>query len=641
MVAELARSAVENLRAARTANPATTQVAVVVVNFNSGQYLARCLAALRAQRFRDFTVVVVDNASSDESLQALNDLPPGWRAIRLEQNIGFAAANNRAIAAVESPWIAALNPDAFAEPDWLAQLMRGTARYPDAAAFGSLQIDGIRPDRLDGAGDAYHVSGLYWRGGFRRPLAGRCIEGEILSPCAAAALYHRDALLAVGGFDEDFFCYGEDVDLAFRLRLAGHPSIQLANAVVRHIGGGSGGGRGTFARYHGARNRLWVFVKNMPPALFWPMMPVHLLVNLVMAVPAAINGELGAFARGLRDGVIGLPKALRKRRVIQRRRRGGVLAVLCWSPLAAARRWPIVRLAAADEHLARAEGDGRVAIAMVSYRTGSVLFAAIDAALADTAVERLILVDNGNSSEVRAELAGRAAIEPRLKIIVGQGNIGFAAGCNLAVRHSEQDYVLLLNPDCVLPADAAQKFRAELRRRETPALLGAVMIDDDGREQRATRRNLPTPAGLLGEALHIHRLIPGWPRIEMAGALPATVAAVPAISGAAMFLTRENYWALGGLDGGFFLHVEDLDFCARFQAAGGEVCLVPGIRIRHARSSSAARHLAIEWYKARGFRRYFRKRGMPVWQRPLMDLAILARFALLAILSPLRRRGSG
>ena len=213
MVAELARSAVENLRAARTANPATTQVAVVVVNFNSGQYLARCLAALRAQSFRDFTVVVVDNASSDESRQALNDLPPGWRVIRLEQNIGFAAANNRAIAAVESPWIAALNPDAFAEPDWLAQLMRGTARYPDAAAFGSLQIDETRPDRLDGAGDAYHVSGLYWRGGFRRPLAGRCIEGEILSPCAAAALYHRDALLAVGGFDEDFFCYGEDVDL--------------------------------------------------------------------------------------------------------------------------------------------------------------------------------------------------------------------------------------------------------------------------------------------------------------------------------------------------------------------------------------------------------------------------------------------
>jgi GT2 family glycosyltransferase len=298
-------------------------------------------------------------------------------------------------------------------------------------------------------------------------------------------------------------------------------------------------------------------------------------------------------------------------------------------------------LAAATDHLEPAESEGAIAIAMVSYRTGPVLFAAIDAALVDAAVERLVLVDNGNPPEVRAELARRASVESRLRIIEGQGNIGFAAGCNLAVRHSEQDYLLLLNPDCVIPPDAAQRFRTELRQREAPALLGAVMIDDDGQEQRATRRNLPTAASLLGEALHLYRLIPGWPRIEIAGDLPRTVASVPAISGAAMFLTRENYWALGGLDSGFFLHVEDLDFCARFQAADGEVCLVPGIRIRHARSSSAAKHLAVEWHKARGFRRYFRKRGMPVWQRPLMDLAILARFALVAIASLLRRRGSG
>ena len=174
-----------------------------------------------------------------------------------------------------------------------------------------------------------------------------------------------------------------------------------------------------------------------------------------------------------------------------------------------------------------------------------------------------------------------------------------------------------------------------------PALLGAVMVGEEGEVQRATRRNLPTPAGLLVEALHLHRFNPRWPRIEIDEAMPRDVAAVPAISGAAMFLARENYWALGGLDSGFFLHVEDLDFCARFQAAGGEVCLVPGIRIRHARSSSAARYLTVEWHKAQGFRRYFRKRGLPLWQRPLLDLAILAHLALTAMLSPFRRRGSG
>ncbi|HEX3064206.1 MAG TPA: glycosyltransferase family 2 protein, partial [Dongiaceae bacterium] len=229
--------------------------------------------------------------------------------------------------------------------------------------------------------------------------------------------------------------------------------------------------------------------------------------------------------------------------------------------------------------------------------------------------------------------------EPRLRILEGQGNIGFAAGCNLAVRHIDSDHVLILNPDCVLGEGALGTFRAALHACHRPALLGAVMVDESGKVQRATRRRLPTPANLLGEALHLGRF--GWPRIEIEGEMPRNVSAVPAISGAAMFLTRENYWALGGLDSGFFLHVEDLDFCARFQAAEGEVCLVPAIRIRHVRSSSRVGALTIEWHKTQGFRRYFRKRGLPLWQRPLMAAAIFGRFALLAMLFPLRRRVSG
>ncbi|HEX7199855.1 MAG TPA: glycosyltransferase, partial [Dongiaceae bacterium] len=103
---------------------------VVIVNYNSGGCLARCLEALEAQRFRDFTVIVVDNGSTDDSLQALDALPRPWQAIRLGRNTGFAAANNHAFALATSPWIAALNPDAFAEPDWLEQVALGIARHP-------------------------------------------------------------------------------------------------------------------------------------------------------------------------------------------------------------------------------------------------------------------------------------------------------------------------------------------------------------------------------------------------------------------------------------------------------------------------------------------------------------------------------
>ena len=153
-------------------------------------------------------------------------------------------------------------------------------------------------------GDAYNVAGLPWRGGFgqphRRQLRWKARSFRLAPPRRSIT---GNRCWRVGGFDEDFFCYGEDVDLGLRLRLAGQRSIQLANAVVRHVGGGSGGGQSTFARYHGVRNRFWIFVKNMPPALFWPMLPIHLLMTAMLALRSAIKGEFAVFARAIRDAV--------------------------------------------------------------------------------------------------------------------------------------------------------------------------------------------------------------------------------------------------------------------------------------------------------------------------------------------------
>lgn len=623
--------------------PAVPRVAVVVVNYNSGACLARCLAALAAQHFRDFTVVVVDNGSNDESLRALETLPPGWRSVRLAYNAGFAAANNRALGLVESPWVAMLNPDAFPEPDWLEQMMLGISRYPDAAAFGSLQIDAARPDRLDGDGDVYHGFGVYWRGGFGQPIARQGGEGEVFSVCAAAALYNREILMELGGFDEDFFCYGEDVDLGFRLRLAGHRSIQLANAVVRHVGGASGGGRDGFALFHGQRNRIWLLVKNMPASLLWPLLPVHLLVCLVILMRAAIFGQGAPAWRALSAGLGGLPKAWAKRRKIQHDRRGDPRPLIVWSPCSAVMRRPVIGPCLARSRLQPAAETGGIGVAMVSYRTGPVLMKAIDALLADPTIEKLVIADNGNAPVLRAELARRAATEPRLLVIQGQGNIGFAAGCNLAARHLDQDFLLLLNPDCILPPGGGAQLRDALKGRESPALLGAVMVDEEGKPQRAVRRRLPTPANLIVEALHLYRLKPDWQRLEIDGPLPEEAAEVPVISGAAMFLTRANFWALGGLDAGYFLHVEDIDFCERFAASGGDVILLPGLQIRHQRSSSAAGRLFVEWHKTRGFGRYFRWHEPSSGWRLLLNAALFARLGLFAIaLWPLDRwRESG
>jgi N-acetylglucosaminyl-diphospho-decaprenol L-rhamnosyltransferase len=317
---------------------------VLIVNYNSGPHLAACLAHLQAQTMRDFEAIVVDNDSVDNSLGIAQRQVEGDGRFCFEaagRNLGFAAANNRAAAMAGAPWLALLNPDAFAAPDWLEQLLFATQRHPDAAMFGSTQIDAQNADRLDGTGDRYFCLGLAWRGGHGWPVGTLPPEGEIFGPCAAAALYRADAFRAVGGFDETLFCYMEDVDLAFRLRLARQRAVQIPAARVRHIGGGAGGS-GEFAIHHGVRNSIWCFAKNMPGSLMWPLLPLHLLAMLLMVLSKAVRGERGGW-RGLRDGLAGLVDLWPRRRAVQSARRITALQLmrmLTWNPLALLTRAP-------------------------------------------------------------------------------------------------------------------------------------------------------------------------------------------------------------------------------------------------------------------------------------------------------------
>ncbi len=176
---------------------------------------------------------------------------------------------------------------------------------------------------LDGAGDSYHVSGLAWRTAHGAPdSAVTDYEHEVFSPCAAAALYRHQALIELDGFDEDFFCYMEDVDLGFRLRLAGYRCLYVPRSVVHHVGSGTSGGQDSaFSMYHGHRNLVWVYVKDMPGLLFWIFLPLHLLLNLASIFWfALIRGRRRVILRAKYDALRGLPKMWRKRRNIQKLR---------------------------------------------------------------------------------------------------------------------------------------------------------------------------------------------------------------------------------------------------------------------------------------------------------------------------------
>jgi GT2 family glycosyltransferase len=300
------------------------RLSVILVTWNSAVYLPRCLECLVAQTLKDFEVVLVDNGSTDGCLDGVEEY---WSALRLRverlgENRGFTAANNIGVGLAHGQWVALLNPDAFPELDWLQELIKATENNPEYSFFASRQLQANAPALLDGAGDAYHINGLAWRryAGFPAARFGLKSE-EVFSPCAAAALYSRRMFLQVGGFDEDFFSYHEDVDLGFRLRLQGFRCLYVPDAVVHHIGSAAFRAQSDFALYHWQRNFIWSFVQNTPSALLWRALPAHLMANIIHFAGYTLRGRGGVLLKAKIDALRGLSHALRKRRIIQKTRK--------------------------------------------------------------------------------------------------------------------------------------------------------------------------------------------------------------------------------------------------------------------------------------------------------------------------------
>jgi GT2 family glycosyltransferase len=323
---------------AGTDNQTRSTIAVIVVSYNSARFIGRCLEALSKQTLRGFRTIVVDNASEDGSGDVVERKFPEVTLVRAEANLGFAGGNNLGLKYTgDAQWIALLNPDAFPNPDWLERLLAAAAAFPQFGFFGSRMLLAETPELLDGIGDVFHVSGIHWREGHRRAMRLDDREPrEIFAPCAAAAMYKADILVQAGGFDEDYFCYSEDVDLGFRLRLAGHRALYVPDAVVLHVGSAITGWRSDFSVYHGQRNLVWTYVKNMPGPLAWLYLPWHLVMNLVTVGVLATRGQGRVALRAKIDALCGLPKVLRKRRGIQSQRK--VPARALWAQMA--RGWP-------------------------------------------------------------------------------------------------------------------------------------------------------------------------------------------------------------------------------------------------------------------------------------------------------------
>jgi len=280
---------------------------VVIVNYNGGAYVQGALDSLAQQDERDFEVILVDNASADGSIDALDTSGlPAFTLMAETENHGFARGNNLAAKLATGTWLTLLNPDAEAAPDWLTRIGVAIERLPHVTMFASTQYNLHEPDELDGVGDAYLIFGFPWRGGVGWPSSALPSEGECFSPCGAGAVYRRETFLAHGGFDERLFCFCEDVDIGYRFRLAGERCVFLPDAVVHHAGGGLAGRASDFSIYHGTRNRLWIYIRNTPLPLLLLTLPGHAALTLYLLARAAMIGRASSTWRGLKDGVSGL-----------------------------------------------------------------------------------------------------------------------------------------------------------------------------------------------------------------------------------------------------------------------------------------------------------------------------------------------
>ena len=335
------------------------QISVLIINYNGRRHIQRCLDSLARQSFGDFEAILIDNASQDESLDAISLPDSRFRLVCLNRNLGFAGGNNLAASLSSGRWLATLNPDAFPEPDWLQKLIEACAQHPEAAMFGSTQVMDREPWLLDGCGDVFSGLGIAWRGGYRRQIGILPGKGETFSPCAAAALYRTDVFEQLGGFDEDFFCYFEDVDLGFRFRLAGHKCIQVPEAIVRHSSGGINSRTSPLTTYFGQRNSLWAHIKNMPAPLCLITLPCHILLQFLLLMLTAFRIfradrtlrkklaiNLKARQRACIHGIFKSGPQWKKRNAIQKNRlvsTMGIARSFCWSLTKFIRRDPDVR----------------------------------------------------------------------------------------------------------------------------------------------------------------------------------------------------------------------------------------------------------------------------------------------------------
>ena len=297
-------------------------ISVLILTWNGRRFLDDCLGALAGQTLRNFEVILVDNGSADGSAAYVREMYPWVTLVELPDNAGFAEGNNRGLEVAHGEFIVTLNNDTKVDPRFLEELLQPALHNPDIGMVAAKMLNFFDPGRIDSVGVKAAVNGMGYnigvgerdRGQFDAPV-------EVFGPCAGAALYRRSMLEEVGFFDRDYFAYYEDLDLAWRGRLAGWRTVTAPRAVVLHVHSATSGKMSPFTLYHVQRNKWFTLVKNWPLPLLLYRLPLILLFDLGSLSLALLRGRTGAAMRARRDVLRYLPRLIARRRSVQAGRR--------------------------------------------------------------------------------------------------------------------------------------------------------------------------------------------------------------------------------------------------------------------------------------------------------------------------------
>jgi hypothetical protein len=293
-------------------------ISVVIVNFNGLRFLKPCLSSLASQSYKNFEIILVDNHSSDGSAGYIRGHFPDSTLIETGKNLGFAGGTNAGIRASRGDFILTLNNDTVTDPLFIENLARPMA---SDSRLGMCAAKMLFPDgRINSTGVCISRSSAAWdRGIFEQDSGQYNTEEEVFGPCAGAALYRREMLDEIGLFDEDFFIYMEDVDLAFRARLAGWKCRYVPSARVTHYMGGTTGVNSDLSVFYGNRNLLWYAIKNFPVRTLLISLPWIIARNCAEIPYYLSKGKGRVILRAKASAIGGIARMVRKRKNTMRK----------------------------------------------------------------------------------------------------------------------------------------------------------------------------------------------------------------------------------------------------------------------------------------------------------------------------------